>query len=83
MKNIKDETVRRLRKRLNISESTTLSLFEEGLIDDRTAKRFLIRDEFESASPQKGEVGEVKERIAEQYCVSFETASNYIAGRYK
>jgi hypothetical protein len=80
---LKAKTAARLKRKLNLSEGVTFALFDAGLIDDRTARRFLVKDDFEEASPVRGQKEETTEEIARTYCVSFETARNYIAGRHK
>ena len=63
---------------LGISETTTFTLFKKGLIDERTAKKFLVREEFNEANPCRGEKGNIKNDLADKYCVSFETVNIYI-----
>jgi hypothetical protein len=83
MIDLKQETAKRLEKKLDISSDATFILFEIGLVDERTAKRFLVKDDFECNFPKKGEKEEAILYLADKYCISFETARNYISGRYK
>jgi len=83
MIDLKTETALRLERKLDIPLKITFALFETNLIDERTAKRFLIKDDFESLSPERGTKEETTELLAQDYCVSPKTASNYIARRYK
>lgn len=83
MIDLKEETAQRLERKFDISTGVTFALFESGLIDERTAKRFLIKDDFASLSPEKGTKEETAENIADDYCLSFETVKKYLSGRYK
>lgn len=77
MINLKNETAHKLRL-MGISENITFTLFDSGLIDEYRAKRFLVRNEYESAHPLKGHKGDIKEMLAEKYCVSVETVNLYL-----
>lgn len=83
MIDIKTETAERLKRKLKISTGVTFALFDAGLIDERTAKRFLVKDDFNSLSPEKGIKEEITDNLAQDYCVSFGTAKRYISGHYK
>lgn len=83
MIDLKQETAKRLEKKLDISPDAILVLFDFGLIDDRTAKRFLVKDDFENKCPQQGEKEETTIHLADDYCISLETAKRYITGRHK
>jgi Zn-dependent peptidase ImmA (M78 family) len=83
MIDLKTETAKRLERKLDVSSDITLVLFDIGLIDERTAKRFLVKDDFENKCPKQGEKEESLIHIADDYCVSLETAKRYITGRYK
>jgi hypothetical protein len=83
MIDLKTETAQRLERKLDIPLAITFALFETKLIDERTAKRFLIKDDFESLSPERGTKEEAADLLAQDYCVSFETAMRCIKRRYK
>ena len=74
---LKAETAKKLRS-LGIDEATTFTLFDSGLIDERTAKKFLVRKEYEQMNTLKGNKNQIKEQLADKFCVSFETIKNYI-----
>ena len=79
MIDVKSETAKRLEGLLD--EDTVFQLFSVGLITERTATRFLVTDEFRKAEVPRGQVTELKDRIAEKYCLSVETIQKYIARR--
>jgi hypothetical protein len=83
MIDLKTETAKRLENKLKVSSDITFVLFEIGLIDDRTAKRFLVKDDYESTCPEKGEKEETTIHIADNHCISEATARRYISGRHK
>jgi len=83
MIDLKTETAKRLERKLDVSSDITLVLFDIGLIDERTAKRFLVKDDFEKLSQNKTTKEEITEQVAEQYSISYSTARTYIEGRYK
>jgi hypothetical protein len=83
MIDLKTETAKRLESKLDISSDVTFVLFDIGLIDERTAKRFLVKDDYESQYPPKGLKEETTIHIADDFCVSLETAKRYITGRHK
>jgi hypothetical protein len=77
MIDIKAETADRLEKQ-NIPSSITFRLFNLGLINDQTAKRFLIVDTFKTEDPCRGERNHVKDKIADEFCVSTATVHSYV-----
>jgi len=77
MLNLKEKTAIRLQD-LGVNQDITFSLFEKGLMDERTAKKFLIKDEYEQNNPAKGHKGDVKQELADKYCCSFETVNLYL-----
>jgi len=77
MVNLKEETAKRL-SALGISENVTFTLFSTGLIDDRTAKKYLVREEYEKGCPGAGHKVALKEALADKFCVSIETIKGYI-----
>jgi len=83
MIDLKTETAKRLERKLDVSSDITLVLFDIGLIDERTAKRFLVKDDFEKLSQNKTTKEEITEQVAEEYNISYSTARTYIEGRYK
>lgn len=74
---LQKETAKRL-STLGISENTTFALFAKGLIDERTAKKFLVREEFKDSHPERGQKCGVKNELADKYCCSFETVNLYL-----
>jgi hypothetical protein len=77
MLNLKVETAKRLTS-LGISENTTFALFEQGLFDERTAKKFLVREEYRQANPHNGQKGDLKEELADKFCVSSAMINIYL-----
>jgi len=77
MIDVKMETARRLEG--VVDKETVFQLFTVGLITERSATRFLVTDEFRSAEVPRGCVTELKDRIAEKYCLSVETIQKYIS----
>jgi hypothetical protein len=75
---LKKETAKRLSDGLGMDENLTFRLFTDGLIDERTAKKFLVRDEYQKINPPNGQKNEVKVNLADKFCVSFETVNLYI-----
>jgi hypothetical protein len=76
MINIKEETAKRL-ERQDIPSSITFRLFNLGLINDRSAKRFLIVDTYKTEEPCRGEKNHIKDKIADDFCVSSATVHAY------
>lgn len=79
MIDIKKETAERLKD--SIPEKTVFQLFAIGLITEQSAKHFLIHNEFESSAPVRGHKTEIKEVIAEKYCVSYDLVQKIVAKR--
>jgi len=79
MLDLKKETAIKLQT-LGISQDTTISLFEKGLMDERTAKKFLVKKEYHEANPKEGHKCDTIEELADKFCCSFETVKRYIRG---
>ena len=77
MINLRKETAHKLQL-MGISEDLTFALFDQGLIDERTAKKFLVREEYHEANPCKGHKSDVKSELADKFCCSFETVNLYV-----
>lgn len=78
MIDLKKETARKLAG--IIPESAVFTLFSKGLITDQTAKRFLIKEEYQEADPERGRRIETREEIASRFCVSVDTVHKYLSG---
>lgn len=78
MINIEKETAERLEKE-GVRKELTFRLFSLGLINDQTAKRFLIIDTYKKAEPERGEKNYTRDIIADDFCVSFKTVKLYTA----
>lgn len=77
MINIERETAIRLEKE-GVKRETTFRLFSLGLINDQTAKRYLIIDTYKKAEPERGKHAEKKEEIADNFSVSSATVHSYL-----
>jgi hypothetical protein len=76
MINIEKETAERLIKK-GIPADVTDKLFSLQLITYQSAKRFLIIDEYGKEDPKRGEKNHVKDKIADEFCVSSATVKLY------
>jgi hypothetical protein len=78
MIDLKKETVKRVAEKLQVPESSISILFDQGLMDERTAKKFLVRLEFNEMNPAHGHKIEIMEVLANKFCTSLDTIWKYI-----
>lgn len=69
MTNIRQATARLLRDDFQINESVTAMLFERGILQEPSAKKVLIRDEYIKLARPK-EKQRLRSKLADKYCVS-------------
>ena len=76
---IKGKTVQLIKKNYQLPKEVTLAMFDDGLLTVHQSKKVLIRDEFVNSSSKMMNM-ELKESIAEQFCVSLSTVEKYTRG---
>lgn len=74
---IKSKTAALIEKNYQLSEQTTMAMFDDGLLTEHQCKKVLIRDEFVNSSAKMMNM-ELKESIADQFCVSLSTVEKYL-----
>jgi len=75
MIDIKKQTAMFMMKYFDLPVETTETMFTAGVLEENVCKKVLIRHEFHNASGKKGEI---KESIADKYCVSISTVEKII-----
>ena len=73
---LKRKLADRLKNRLRISRSITFALWNCGVINEQSAKKYLIKDEY--VNETGGKRVEAKRRLANKYCVSVKTIEGYV-----
>ncbi|MCK5608071.1 hypothetical protein KAR91_39690 [Candidatus Pacearchaeota archaeon] len=76
---IKNQTADLIKKNYKLPEEVTMAMFDDGLLTEHQCKKVLIRDEFVNSSTRLGNM-ELKESIAEEFCVSLSTVEKYLRG---
>ena len=61
-----------------VPREVIFQMFSVGLITEHSARRVLIIQEYEQASPVRGERDQTKDRIADEFCVSSDTVKKYL-----
>ncbi len=76
---IKNQTVALIEKNYQLPKEVTIAMFDDGLLTEHQCKKVLIRDEFVNSSSKMMNM-ELKESIAEEFCVSLSTVEKYLQG---
>ena len=76
MIDVRKETAERMKDR--VPKDVIFQLFSVGLITEQSARRFLIIDRYEREQPERGQKDCVKDRIADEFCVSSDTVKKYL-----
>ena len=76
---IKNQTVALIEKNYQLPKEVTMAMFDDGLLTEHQCKKVLIRDEFVNSSSKMMNM-ELKESIAEEFCVSLSTVEKYLQG---
>ena len=77
--NIKKETAELIKSQYNIPSQVTVNLFIDELLTENQCRKILIRSEYLRTS-SKLRLTEIKEMLADKYCLSLSTVEKYLAG---
>ena len=74
---IKSSTAELIEKNYQLPKEVTMAMFDDELLTEHQCKKVLIRDEFINSSAKLKNM-ELKESIAERFCVSLSTVEKYL-----
>ena len=75
--NIKVSVKKLLKEKYNIDPEITDEMFKSGILKEYNCRDMLIRDEYmKKAKPR--EKSRIKNKLAEKYCVSFDTVRKIV-----
>ena len=77
---IKNQTAQLIEKNYQLPKEVTMSMFDDGLLTENQCRKVLIRDEFVNSSSKMMNM-ELKESLADEFCVSLSTVEKYLRGR--
>ena len=77
--NIQSETAELIKSQYAIPEDVTINLFLDELLTENQCRKILIRSEYLRTS-SKLRLTEIKEMLADKYCLSLSTIEKYLAG---
>ena len=74
---IKSSTAKLIEKNYQLSAEVTFAMFDDGLLTENQCRKVLIRDEYINSSSKMMNM-EIKESLADEFCVSLSTVEKYI-----
>lgn len=74
---IKSSTAKLIEKNYQLPKEVTMSMFDDGLLTENQCRKVLIRDEFINSSSKMMNM-EIKESLADEFCVSLSTVEKYL-----
>ncbi len=74
---IKSSTAKLIERNYQLPKEVTMAMFDDGLLTVHQSKKVLIRDEYLNSS-EKFRNMELKESLADEFCVSLSTVERYI-----
>lgn len=75
--NIKSGTAELIKRNYQLPAEVTMSMFDDGLLTEHQCRKVLIRDEFVNSSTKMMNM-ELKESLADEFCVSLSTVEKYL-----
>jgi len=77
--NIQLEMAAYIKSEYAISQEVTLSMFDNEMLTEHQSRKVLIRNEYLKLS-KKLRLTEIKEKLADKYCLSVSSIEKYLAG---
>ena len=77
--NIQLEMAAYIKSEYAISQEVTLSMFDNEVLTEHQSRKVLIRNEYLQLS-KKLRLTEIKEKLADKYCLSVSSIEKYLAG---
>lgn len=74
---IKNQTVGLIKKNYQLPKEVTLAMFDDGLLTEHQCRKVLVRDAYVNSSSKMMNM-EIKESLADAFCVSLSTVEKYI-----
>lgn len=76
---IVNETAELMLNQYDIPEEVVITMFDDELLTEYQCRKVIIRNKYLELS-SKLKLTEIKEMLAEKYCLSLSTVEKYIAG---